>query len=95
MATGSRGPKRSRSLPGRRHAETPQNARGSTSLEGFPLWHIRQPLATVRPAEEPGQSPRLWRTRQRAVTTPRDKEPWPIPSPQPHAASRGAACRLP
>ena len=32
---------------------------GSTTREGLPVWHIQQPPATVRPAEEPGQSPRL------------------------------------
>ena len=61
---------------------------GSTTREGFPLWHIQKP-----PAEEPGQSPPLGGARQHAGTTPRDKEPWPTLSPQPHTASRGAASR--
>ena len=74
---------------------SPERPRGPPPWDGFPLWHIQKPPATVRPAEGPGQSPPLGDARRHAETTPRDKEPWPIPSPQPHAAFRGVASRLP
>ena len=48
----------------------PGTPTGSTTREGFPLWHIQQPPATVRPAGEPGQSPRLGGARRHAGATP-------------------------
>ena len=74
---------------------SPQRPQGPPPGRGPPSGTYSSPFATVRPTEEPGQSPRLGGARRHAGTTPRDKEPWPIPSPQPHAASHGAACRLP
>ena len=67
---------------------------GSTTRWGSPLWHIQQPPAGVRPTEEPGQSPRLEGARRHAGAAPGDEAPWPIPSPQPHAAPRSATSRL-
>ena len=60
QATVGRGPQTSQSLCGRRHAVTPRSAHGGTTRDGFPLWHIQKPPATVCPAE--------W---ARAVLTPR------------------------
>ena len=71
-ATGGRGPKMSRSPPGRRRAGT---LTGSTTWQGVPLWHIQQPPAAVRPTEEPGQSPRLEGARRHAGAAPRDESP--------------------
>ena len=68
---------------------------GATTRDGFPLWHIQKPPATVRPAEGTGHSSHLGEARRHAGTTPWDKEPWLILSSQPHAASRGRAVRLP
>ena len=53
QATDGRGPRTPQSLPGRRHAITPQNAHGATTRIGFPHWHVQKPPATVRPAEGP------------------------------------------
>ena len=97
-ASGHRRP-RSQDVPEPpRHAaccDSPERQRGATTRGGFPLWHIQKSPATVRPAEGHEQLSHLRGARRHAGTTPRDKEPWTILSPQPHAASRGAASRLP
>ena len=51
-------------------------------------------LLFKRATEERGQSPRLEGARRHAGAPPRNEAPWPIPSPQPHAAPRSATSRL-
>ena len=89
QATGGRGTKTSRSIPGRRRAVTPWNAHGGHHQGWVP------PLAhTEAPCEHSA------RGEARAVLTPRgckaaSRNNAKIPSPQPHAASCGTASRLP
>ena len=61
----------------------------------FPLWHVQKPPPTVRPAGGPKQSSHLRGARRHARAAPGDKEPWPLLAPQPHAASRSTASRVP
>ena len=75
--------------------QLPGTPTGATTRDGFPLWHIQKSPATLRPAEGPGQSSHLGDAREYARATPGDKDPSPILSLQPHAASRGTASRLP
>ena len=95
QATGGRGPKKSQSLPGRRRSVTPQHAHGGHHPECVPpLAHTEAPYdRSPRGEARAVLTPRGWRRAHR--NSARDKEPWPIPSPQPHAASRGTNSRLP
>ena len=65
QANGGRGPKTFRSHPGGT-PQLPGTPTGATTRDGFPLWHIRKPLATVCPAEGLGQSPGLGEARGHA-----------------------------
>ena len=81
--------------PGKRHAITPQDATGGH----HPGW-VPPPAHTEAPSDD---SPRggtkaalIPRDAGRcARTAPENEEPWPIPAPQPHAASRSTASGFP
>ena len=75
--------------------QLPGTPPGATTRCGFPLWHVQKPAPTVCPAEGPRQSSHLRGARRHAGAAPTDKELWPLPALQPHAASRSTASRLP
>ena len=74
---------------------SPERPQGPQPAMGSPFGTYRSRLRPFAPRRGPRQSSQLRGARRHAGTTPGDKEPWPLPPPQPHTTSRGTAIRLP
>ena len=73
----------------------PRTPPGAITRVGFLPRHVQKPPPTIRPAKGPRQRSHSRGAGRHTRAAPGEKEPWPLPAPQPHAASRSTASHPP